>query len=825
MCVCVCAFSGIRCSFQLYSRPATSTDVSSGPVEISKSPVSSDNDEEKSKWTPFLPPNMDNILSKMPLVPLTLEQLCAPTSDEEGEEGEEVEEREGRGDNESKKKDDELLNVEKQPANVTTTTDVKTAMLTQNSDSISISSDSGMKVAACSTATYTSAITTGTKTSTVHAGGQPISHFIREHLSDSKKPQKNIGEIQTSNPKFKSVNVGKPKPDTSHSNFIDLTDHEQYPTSPNRPSTSGSRQSHVGNTLSTAEADQFDQQEDEFDVLCLDIDLDTIDDFSDTECEAGPSSHARDFHSGTSSHTFTHSGGRQQMSDDKSLQMVTTCGSSRAKGKSSIRGGSQLTKGIGSASQSSNIGRPSTETLCVTVTTEEENALVSSQPKFTYPSSSIKTKRSHDFDYASSAKRPRLDPTMQQHRATSSSTIDSFVSHKNSTHTSMGATTTTHDGRISTAVPRTATHDGRTSTAVPRTATHDGRTSTAVPRTATHDGRTSTAVPRTATHDGRTSTAVPRTATHDGRTSTTVSITATHDGRTSTAVPRTAAHDGRTSTAVSRTATHDGRTSTAVPRTAAHDGRTSTAVPRTATHDGRTSTSVSRTATHDGRTSTAVPRTATHDGRTSTAVPRTATHDGRTSTAVPRTAAHDGRTSTAVPRTATHDGGTSTSVPRTATHDGRTSTAVPRTATHDGRTSTAVPRTATHDGRTSTAVPRTATHDRRTSTATPRTATHDGRTSIAVPRTATHDGRTSTATPRTATHDGRTSTAVPRTATHDGRTSTTVPRTATHDGGTTTQTSHREAASSSGVGRRTTPLGAQLTTENCPMCNTKFPSW
>jgi hypothetical protein len=39
------------------------------------------------------------------------------------------------------------------------------------------------------------------------------------------------------------------------------------------------------------------------------------------------------------------------------------------------------------------------------------------------------------------------------------------------------------------------------------------------------------------------------------------------------------------------------------------------------------------------------------------------------------------------------------------------------------------------------------------------------------------------------------------------------------------QTSHSEAASSSGVGRRTTPLGAQLTTENCPMCNTKFPSW
>ena len=491
------------------SSATTGTDESNRPKESSTTPTEA-RDAGELKWTPFPPPNVDAILSKMPLVPLTMEQLCAPITDSEEEEEEKVEEGDQKIDMHGVQQ-----NSERQ---FKTTADVLTVAHSPENFSFSISLNSsvhnddvaGIKVPACSAAAATvntSTMTHGSKRS----GGQPLSSFINnsrsEHFDDSKKPRGKIN-AQTTNPRSKQ-SMGKssrlPKLETQLRNFVDLTDsseevvHHLRQSDSDHVSTSSLKNTSLScSTASsgrldakplspTHKTDVFEQQDDEFDILCVGIDLDTIDDFSDVESEAGPS-HTNNSHSAASpsktmnaithsSNVATYSGQQSAELSPEKIKTYTKHGS--LKGKASVRSDSQLTK-KGSVSDftsrlqtSNNIARPDAQIPSAS-TKWEHNA--PSRSKFAYPTSTIErekknsgVKRPNDFDVSLRTKQPRLEFTSQPHfrKTSTSSTIDSSLkvdkgtSHRTSTHS---ARTFIVAPPTTTSAPHSASHEAASGT-------------------------------------------------------------------------------------------------------------------------------------------------------------------------------------------------------------------------------------------------------------------------------------------------------------------------------------------------------------------------
>ena len=237
-------------------------------------------DENEEKWTPLPQPNMEALLRRLPLPPMTAEELCAPSSDEEDEK--EVRQKVKR-DRESVEKEggEKLTRKLVNPMHVISGGGGGGEI---EGDPCSSSSIRHHPIPALSnTETLTSDVSDQKKPSTV-------SDFIkdirkdRQHAVDSVVPVRN--------------NVNGPK-STPSGNVIDLTGQSlQQQTSRSDSTHQTTSQDHTssaptsvssGNPAaqsSSSAGPSYEVEDDEdFDVLCLDIDLSTLDDFSDTEPE------------------------------------------------------------------------------------------------------------------------------------------------------------------------------------------------------------------------------------------------------------------------------------------------------------------------------------------------------------------------------------------------------------------------------------------------------------------------------------------------------------------------------------------------------------
>ena len=372
-------------------------------------------DTEPLKWTPFPPPNVKAILSQMSLVPLTLEQLCAPISDEEED-----------GTEETNSGDNDVQNSKEQSAS---TNDVTIPTHSSVKPPVTISraaSSDDITAGTHGTAESSTSIKTHAgKRNTVH--GQPITHVnnsrndtsISEAQPFNSKPTSTTVNLRESShpPKPPAGKRCKPlKPQQLHSNFIDLTDSsdELDYQGPKKAGSSGCRSiaqnqaSHSGEPSRRLEEKQPQSQpteaEDEFDRLCVGIDLDTIDDFSDEESAVGPS---------CASDSLCNTSTTNNSSGEKSNK-IKTYDRGSWKGKSSIRD-SKLSKhnplpckSVCTSSDNTGVASiqpPVTGTISAPYTT-----LAPSQSANPPPTACEKRgKRPNDFEVSVRAKQPRLE--------------------------------------------------------------------------------------------------------------------------------------------------------------------------------------------------------------------------------------------------------------------------------------------------------------------------------------------------------------------------------------------------------------------------------
>ena len=224
-------------------------------------------DDEGKKWRPLPPPNMDSILRQMPLTPMTLEELCAPSSDEEEEEEREKKEEE-RGE--------------------------KSLSSTKERESSTSSAHLG-RIDPCSSARLRDSgvppLSTSTSYETAEQYQRSRPHTVSDYISSFKaNHQQHSSDSKQSIRKFSNKKANK-----SNNDVIDLTEQSaQQPStsdlnfhskSQNLPSSSGSTVN--SQDKSATKADLYElQDDDDFDVLCRGVDLNTIGDFSDAEPEA-----------------------------------------------------------------------------------------------------------------------------------------------------------------------------------------------------------------------------------------------------------------------------------------------------------------------------------------------------------------------------------------------------------------------------------------------------------------------------------------------------------------------------------------------------------
>ena len=426
-------------------------------------------EEDEFTWTPLPPPNMDALISQMPLVPMSMEQLCAPIDEGEGNECLErlaVHSIDG--------------STEKQSLVVEATADVATVTLERKAVKSKYPDHS---LAACSRQNNDLAdakSSAGSIAPVIKASnapirkeslvrGNPISQFIRQSKKNNEHlhaAQKSVGSSRDQN-NLKSMNTGKsnrpPKPRTLQRNFINLTDssepvqHQPPKKAPsydrsstsgfkntaqsqrqNPDSTSSTRSSITGSELqriSTYHREPFEEEE-EFDKLCGDIDLDTIGDFSCSESDPGLSHRTPSTANAPSSkpqHATAHSssmvkqGKYQQSSAKLSSVTVKADGTTKQrflKGKTSVRSESQLTRSDPGAQGPSRLNSlsplPASNVSSTTrfpgATGKTAAAPVPQRSKFAYPTSAasqMKTtgvkRRDAPPDSSTRAKHPRLE--------------------------------------------------------------------------------------------------------------------------------------------------------------------------------------------------------------------------------------------------------------------------------------------------------------------------------------------------------------------------------------------------------------------------------
>ena len=428
-----------------------------------------EDDRDEFTWTPLPPPNMDALISQMPLVPMSMEQLCAPI--DEGEENECLERLAVHSIDGS---------TDKQSLVVEATADVATVTLDRKAVKSKYPDPS---LAACSRQNNDLAdakSSAGSTAPVIKASNAPvrkeplvrISQFIRQSKKNNEHlhaAQKSVGSSRDQNKanNLKSMNTGKsnrpPKPHTLQSNFINLTDssepvqHQPPKKAPsygrsstsgfkntaqsqrqNPDSTSSTRSSITGSELrriSTHHREPFEEEE-EFDKLCGDIDLDTIGDFSGSESDPGLSRRAPTTTNAPSSkpqHVTAHSssmvkqGKYQQSSAKLSSVTVKADGTTKQrflKGKASVRSESQMTRSDPGAQGPSRLNslfplpasNVSSTTRFLGGTSKTAAAPVPQRSKFSYPTSASSQMKTTGVkrcdappDSSTRAKHPRLE--------------------------------------------------------------------------------------------------------------------------------------------------------------------------------------------------------------------------------------------------------------------------------------------------------------------------------------------------------------------------------------------------------------------------------
>ena len=269
-------------SLQLYQHLTETTE--SKPTEGTSFSHEDEEDEvEEKKWRPFPPPNVDSLLRRIPLTPLTLEELCAPSSDEEEDEREEKIAAEQV--NSALRKNEQAI-IGKESQLLTCSTAAGSENVTDPWSSTHLLDHA---IPPPITATRRTSFTDGrlhrkpTPPSTV---SDAINRLKVNHQSsvDSKPPVR----------QFTSTHVPEKVPTSS--GVIDLTEQSLQ----QQPSTSYSNHVSISRNLTSSDRpplstnnspiqkDPYELPDDDedFDILCLDVDLTTIGDFSDTEPEA-----------------------------------------------------------------------------------------------------------------------------------------------------------------------------------------------------------------------------------------------------------------------------------------------------------------------------------------------------------------------------------------------------------------------------------------------------------------------------------------------------------------------------------------------------------
>ncbi|CAI8055022.1 hypothetical protein GBAR_LOCUS30025 [Geodia barretti] len=267
---------------QLYQHLTEATE--SKPTDGTSFSHEDEEDEvEEKKWRPFPPPNVDSLLRRIPLTPLTLEELCAPSSDEEEDEREEKIAAEQV--NSALRKNEQAI-IGKESQLLTCSTAAGSENVTDPWSSTHLLDHA---IPPPITATRRTSFTDGrlhrkpTPPSTV---SDAINRLKVNHQSsvDSKPPVR----------QFTSTHVPEKVPTSS--GVIDLTEQSLQ----QQPSTSYSNHVSISRNLTSSDRpplstnnspiqkDPYELPDDDedFDILCLDVDLTTIDDFSDTEPEA-----------------------------------------------------------------------------------------------------------------------------------------------------------------------------------------------------------------------------------------------------------------------------------------------------------------------------------------------------------------------------------------------------------------------------------------------------------------------------------------------------------------------------------------------------------
>jgi hypothetical protein len=270
---------------QLYQQLTETTE--SKPTEgTSFSDEDGEDEVEEKKWRPFPPPNVDSLLRRIPLTPMTLEELCAPSSDEEEDE------REGRIAAEQvnsaiRKNEQSIIGKESQ---------LLTCSIAAGSENVTdpCSSTHLLDHAMPPPITATRiSFTDGRlhrKTTPPSTVSDAMNHHKvnRQSSVDSKPPARQFTSkhVQEKVPTGISVidlteQSVQQRSSTSHSNNSSTS---RNLTSSDRPSLSTNNPHN--SPLQKDPYELADDDDEDFDVLCLDIDLTTIDDFSDTEPEA-----------------------------------------------------------------------------------------------------------------------------------------------------------------------------------------------------------------------------------------------------------------------------------------------------------------------------------------------------------------------------------------------------------------------------------------------------------------------------------------------------------------------------------------------------------
>ena len=239
-------------------------------IKCSSIEIGSDSDEE-TKWTPLPRPNTEALIHQLPHSPLlTTEELLAPSSDEEEGDGVEVKRKRESGPMDALQKEMTLKRERESIASGIVSDpcslrDRSTPAATSSVGQVSLTAEikDRQTKSACSVSEFIKGLKTTPQAST-DSREIPTNDAEGMHIRD-------VIDLTDTSPK-KQANPCSSSHQSAPNNHTSSASASLSPSLPAHPTSSS--------------ADQYqlqDEEEDDFDVLCLSVDWSTIDDFSDPE--------------------------------------------------------------------------------------------------------------------------------------------------------------------------------------------------------------------------------------------------------------------------------------------------------------------------------------------------------------------------------------------------------------------------------------------------------------------------------------------------------------------------------------------------------------